>query len=261
VNLQTVKLQFSEAGQGTPVVLLHGFPLASAIWKQQQQQLAERFRVITPDLRGHGQSPAPPGVYEMDSMAGDVLQLLDSLQIERAAIMGHSMGGYVTLAAWRLARARFLALGLIDSQAGADTAEGRQGRMQLAEKVLAQGSQVAADVMLPRLFAPGLAAGDRTWEQVREMILKTPQTGIIGALHGMSARPDSNPILSSIDVPVLIVTGDKDQIIPLAKAETLAAAIPRATLKVIANAGHMTMLEHPAATATAIDDFLRSAGL
>ena len=190
----SVKLHYSEAGQGTPVVLLHGFPLTSAIWTAQQQQLADHYRVITPDLRGHGQSPAPAGVYEMESLAGDLLALLDSLKIERAVIMGHSMGGYVTLAAWRLAPARFLALGLIDSQAGADTEEGRQGRMQLAEKIAARGSQVAVDAMLPRLFAPGLMSGDPVWEQVRGMILNTPRAGMIGALHGMAARPDSHPI-------------------------------------------------------------------
>jgi pimeloyl-ACP methyl ester carboxylesterase len=257
----TVKLHYSEAGQGTPVVLLHGFPLTSAIWTQQQRQLALRYRVITPDLRGHGQSPAPAGVYEMKSLAGDVLALLDSLEIEQAVIMGHSLGGYVTLAAWRLAPARFLALGLIDSQAGADTAEGRQGRLQLAEKVAAQGSQVAADAMLPKLFAPGVTAGDPVWEQVRGMILNTQRAGIIGALHGMAARPDSNPILPTIDVPVLVVAGDKDQIILTAKAEALASATPNAKLKVIASAGHMTMLEQPAATTAAIDDFLRAAGL
>lgn len=256
-----MKLHYSESGRGTPVVLLHGFPLTSAIWAQQRQQLADRYRVITPDLRGHGQSPAPAGIYEMESLAGDVLELLDSLDIEQAAIMGHSMGGYVTLAAWRIAPARFLALGLIDSQAGADTPEGRQGRMQLAEKVAAQGSQAAADAMLPRLFSPGVAAGSPIWEQVRGMILITPQAGIIGALNGMAVRPDSNPILPGVDVPVLIVTGDKDQIIPVAKAEAMSTAIPNATLKVIANAAHMTMLEQPAATTAAIDEFLRAAGL
>jgi pimeloyl-ACP methyl ester carboxylesterase len=255
-----VKLHYSEAGRGTPLVLLHGFPLTSAVWTKQKQQLAGRYRVISPDLRGHGQSPAPPGTYDMDTLAGDVLALLDSLNIEQAAIMGHSMGGYVTLAAWRLAPARFLALGMIDSQAGADTAEGRQGRMQLAEKVAAQGNQVAADAMLPRLFAPGMPAGDPAWEQVRGMILNTPQAGIIGALHGMAARPDSNPLLPTIDVPVLIVTGDKDQIIPLAKAEAMTALLPKATLTVISSAGHMSMLEQPAATTAAIDEFLRNAG-
>src|SRR5476649_1131959 len=112
----TVMLNYVEAGQGTPVVLLHGFPLSGAIWHEQQKQLAEQYRVIVPDLRGHGRSPAPAGVYDMDLLARDVLALLDALQIQQAVIMGHSMGGYVTLAAWRIAADRFLALGLIASQ-------------------------------------------------------------------------------------------------------------------------------------------------
>ncbi len=255
-----MNLHFSEAGRGTPVVLLHGFPLTGEIWREQRQSLAAHYRVITPDLRGHGQSPAPAGIYEMELLAGDVLELLDSLQIERAVIMGHSMGGYVTLAAWKLAPARFLALGLIDSHASADTPEGRQGRLQMAEKVAAQGSQVAAEAMLPRLFAPGRTAGDPAWEQVRAMILNTPTAGIIGAQHAMAARPDSNSTLPSINVPALILTGDQDQIIPIARAEAVAAAIPNSTLKVIANAGHMTMLEQPAATTATIQEFLRGAG-
>ena len=116
---ELVKLHHSEAGQGLPVVLLHGFPLSSAIWRRQQQGLSDGYRVILPDLRGHGRSPAPAGVYEMEAMAADVFALLDSLDVKQAVILGHSMGGYVALAAWRLAPERFLGLGLIASHAAA----------------------------------------------------------------------------------------------------------------------------------------------
>ena len=166
--VDSVKLTFSEAGQGTPVVLLHGFPLSGAIWHEQQKGLSERYRVITPDLRGHGRSPAPSGVYEMDLLARDVLALLDSLQIEQAIIMGHSMGGYVALAAWKLAPERFLALGLIASQAGTDTEEGRQGRHKLANKVVAEGSSAVAAAMIPKLFAQGITVAAPTLAQVRK---------------------------------------------------------------------------------------------
>src|SRR5438552_15808002 len=164
-----VTLYYSEAGQGMPLVLLHGFPLSSAIWHEQQQQLSDGFRVITPDLRGHGRSPAPAGVYEMEVMARDVLALLDKLLIKKAVIMGHSMGGYVALAAWRLAPERFLTLGLIASQAGADTEEARQGRYKMADKVAADGSKVMAEAMLPRLFAPNLPAEAPIIRQVGEI--------------------------------------------------------------------------------------------
>jgi 3-oxoadipate enol-lactonase len=255
----TVTLSYSEVGQGTPVVLLHGFPLSSAIWHEQQQRLSDRFRVITPDLRGHGRSPTPPGVYEMDLLARDVLTLLDALGIKKAVIMGHSMGGYVALAAAKIAPERLLALGLIASQAGADTEEARQGRYKMAEKVAAGGSKVVAEAMLPKLFAPDFPAESPIREQVRQLMLNTPSAGIIGSLKGMAVRADSGPLLPLLKIPILILAGDKDQIIPSAKAKAMAATVATVTLSIVANAGHMPMLEQPQATTTAIRDFLSAA--
>jgi len=256
----TVTLSYAEAGRGTPVVLLHGFPLNGVIWHEQQQRLSDRYRVITPDLRGHGRSPAPAGVYEMDLLARDVLALLDTLLIKKAVIMGHSMGGYVALAAWKLAPERFLALGLIDSQAGADTEEGRQGRYKVAEKVAAEGSKVVAEAMIPKLFAPDLPAEAPILSQVRQLILNTQPAGIIGTLKGMAVRLDSSALLPNLSMPVLLLTGDKDQIIPPGKAKEMASAIRTATLTKVANAGHMPMLEQPEATTTAIRNFLSAVG-
>ena len=256
----TVTLHFSEHGQGTPVVFLHGYPLSSAIWHTQQQGLSDHYRVITPDLRGHGQSPAPDGIYEMDTLAADVLALLDSLNIPKAVIIGHSMGGYVTFALWRMAPLRFKALGLICSQAGPDSEEARNNRYKTAEKVFGEGSQVVAQSMVPRLFAPHVAEDESFIEQVRTMILNTRPSGIIGSLKGMAARPDSTALLPDINVPVLILTGDKDQLIAPQKSESMASAIHTATLVTVENAGHMPMLEQPQATTMAIRNFLDELG-
>jgi pimeloyl-ACP methyl ester carboxylesterase len=254
------KLHFIDEGKGTPVVLLHGFPLSGAIWEQQVKRLRENCRVIVPDLRGHGRSPAPEGVYEMEQMAGDVFALLDSLGIQKAAILGHSMGGYAALAAWRTAPQRVLALGLICSQAGADTEEGRQGRYKTAEKVAAEGSKVVADAMSGKLFAPSLAADAPMRAQVRQIMESTVSHGVVGTLKGMAVRPDVLPQLAEIKVPFLIITGDQDQVIPPAKAQAMAAAAPKATLEIIANAGHMPMLEQPEATTQAIEKFVATLG-
>jgi 3-oxoadipate enol-lactonase len=252
----TVILNYTEQGRGSPLVLLHGFPLSSAIWTQQQQSLGDHYRVITPDLRGHGKSPVPEGVYDMELLARDVLALLDSLEIEQATIMGHSMGGYVTLALWRIARKRFRAFGLISSQAGADSEEARQNRAAQAEKVYVNGSSAIADIMMPRMFSPTLEKDESMIEQTRLMMVNTRPAGIIGSLRGMALRPDSTSLLADIDVPALIMAGDKDQIIPLSKAEDVAASIPNAILVTIENAGHMPMLEQPQATVHAIRNFL-----
>lgn len=258
---EIAKLYHVEAGTGTPLVLLHGFPLSGAIWREQQRDLCDQYRVIVPDLRGHGHSPAPPGVYEMETLARDVLALLDALGVKRAVILGHSMGGYVTLAAAKLAPERFLALGLVSSQAAADTEEGRQGRLKMAGKVAAEGSSAVAEAMLPRLFAPGLAAGHPVVEEVRQIILSSPRVGIIGSLNGMAVRPNAEALLARMTVPMLLLPGDSDQIIPAEKSRALAAAVPNATFALIENSGHMPMLERPHATTTAIRGFLSTAGV
>ena len=253
-----VTLRFSESGKGTPVILLHGFPLSSETWNAQQSGLSERWRVIVPDLRGHGKSPAPDEAYSMEAMARDLLALLDSLRIPKAVILGHSMGGYVTLAAAKIAPERFLALGLVASQAAADTDEARQGRFKLVEKVRVEGSAAVAAALIPRLFAPGADA--KIVEAARQLILNTPPAGIIGTLQAMAARENTEAVLKNMKVPVLLLAGEHDQIIPLAKSQALAAAVPGATLSVIEKVGHMPMLEDPSRTTAAIGEFLRTSG-
>jgi pimeloyl-ACP methyl ester carboxylesterase len=254
-----VKLHYSESGTGAPVVLLHGFPLSREIWQEQRKRLADRWRVITPDLRGHGKSPAPDGAYSMEAMARDVFALLDSLRIAKAVIMGHSMGGYVTLAAAKIAPERFLGLGLVASQAAADTDDARQGRFKMVEKVVAEGNTAVAEAMIPRLFAPGADA--KIVDAARQMILNTRRAGIIGTLQGMAARENTEAVLAKMNVPVLLLAGEHDQIIPPAKSQALAAGMPTATLAIVERAGHMPMLEEPVQTTTAIGDFLSTSGL
>jgi 3-oxoadipate enol-lactonase len=218
--------------------------------------LSGDFRVITPDLRGFGQSPAPEGIYEMETFAQDVLNLLDTLNVKQAVIMGHSMGGYVALAMWRLARERFLGFGMINSQAGADSEEARQNRFKTAEKVFTEGSSVVAAAMVPKLFAPNVPENETFIEQVRTTITNTRPNAIIGALKGMAARPDSTELLSTIKVPTLILTGDKDQLILPQRSDAMAAAIPQASLVTVEDAGHLPMLEQPQATLMAMKNFL-----
>jgi len=207
-------------------------------------------------LRGQGDRRAPAGVYTMAELAHDVLALLDSLSVQRAVWIGHSMGGYVTLAAWATAPERFAGMGLIDTQATADSEEAKQGRYQLAVRVAAEGSKVVADAMPAKLLAPGVAATDPIFGFVRQVILDTKAQGIQGTLQGMAVRPDVTPLLPTISVPVLVLSGDSDQVIPVAKAEDLAAAIPGARLVKITSAGHLPMLEQSEKTTQALGDFL-----
>ncbi|MBX3061454.1 MAG: alpha/beta hydrolase [Anaerolineae bacterium] len=251
-----VQLHYTEQGSGTPLILLHGFPLSSIIWREQVNRLSDQARVITPDLRGHGRSPSSDDIYEMELLARDVVELMDTLEIPQAVVMGHSMGGYVALALARIARNRLKALGLIASQSAADSEEARQNRYKLAERVVNEGSIAVAESMLPRLFAPGEHEDDTMVETVNTVMLNTRPQTLINSLKGMAVRTDSTPLLGTFDFPVLIVTGDQDAIIPLQKAEQMAAALKNGTLVTIENAGHMTMMEQPQATSLAIRNFI-----
>src|SRR5689334_4690020 len=130
-----VNLTFKQEGSGTALLLIHGFPFDNSIWDAQMDDLKSVCRVITPDLRGHGHSPAPEGAYSMDVMAEDVLSLLNRIGVYKAIWVGHSMGGYVTMAAWRLAPERFSGIGFVCSNHRADSAEAQAKRYELAEKV------------------------------------------------------------------------------------------------------------------------------
>lgn len=251
----SIKLHYTEAGQGTPLILLHGFPLSSQIWQEQQRQLSDQCRVITPDLRGHGKSPAPDGVYSMASMADDVFALMDALGIDKAAIAGHSMGGYVALAGYHRHPKRFAALGLVASQAAADNEEARQNRYKLIDKVKAQGNEVVPEAMMPRLFG-ARSSGDPLVEQVRKIMLGTSATSITGSLQGMAAREDFTEMLPRIGVPFLVVAGVDDKIVAVEKAKNVAAAVKGSTFVSIEGAGHMPMLEQPEAVTNALRTLL-----
>jgi pimeloyl-ACP methyl ester carboxylesterase len=254
--MRAIKLSYSEQGHGMPLVLLHGFPFHSGLWQPQVHNLSSSYRVITPDLRGFGQSEVTQGTYEMALMAQDVLKLLDDLGIERAAIMGHSMGGYVALALWRLAPERFSALGLIASHAWADSPAQRQAREQLIDAIMERGAVAVIETMLPRLFAPNPSTDEPIQAQARDMMRSASTTSLINALRGMLQRPDSSDLLPQITVPTLILCGDSDAIVPPERAEAMARLVPNAMLITIENAAHMPMLEQPQATALAIRTFL-----
>jgi 3-oxoadipate enol-lactonase len=255
-------LYYEEAGQGLPVVLLHGFPFDHRIWQAQQAALSDAFRIITPDLRGHGQSPAPEGVYNMDTLAEDVIVLLDRLGIERAVWVGHSMGGYVTMAALRTAPDRVWAVALVATHPFADSEEKRAQRLEDAEQTLKNGSADVASSMIGVLFSPHVERQSPTAQYIYNMMIHTSPVGIVGSLRGMANRPDSMGTLRTIKVPAVVIAGQDDQIVQPGTAQQVAAEMPHTKCIVIEGAGHLPMVECPETTTAALRDFLESrAGL
>lgn len=249
-----VELAVEEHGRGEPVLLVHGFPLDRRMWRGQVGAL-DGVRLILPDLRGHGESEAGPPPYPMVSLAEDLRQILDHLGLARVVLGGLSMGGYVALAFAARYPERLRALVLLDTQPGADPPEVRETRVATAARVRRDGVEAVAGELLERLVG-GRSVEPEIIELTRRMILDTSSEGMVGALEGMAARPDSTPLLPAIACPTLVIAGSEDAITPPARARAMAAAIPGAELVEIRGAGHLAPLERPDAVNAVLQDFL-----
>lgn len=240
------------------VLCIHGYPLNSAMWEPQMEDLAGTVRVIAPDLRGHGRSEPMPGPYSMDLLADDCLGLLDYLGIENPVVVcGLSMGGYVAFEFFRRYPERVAGLILVSTKAKPDTPEGKAARDAAIAKAKKEGVAAVAADMLPKLLASQTYDEDSELvEFVQEMMEDTSLEGMVGALQAMKDRPDSTPTLATIDVPTLIIHGADDQLIPLSEARAMQAAIEGSELVVIPEAGHLPNLEQIDLFSDAVLDFL-----
>lgn len=253
-------IRHHERGAGPAVVLLHGFPLTAAMWSAQIDPLtAAGFRVVMPDLRGHGESPAPDEVATMTRHAEDVIALLDRLGLERVILGGLSLGGYVALELYRRHPRRIAALVLLDTRAEADTPEGRRGRRETVDRIREDGIGVLESSMLPKLLT-NRSREERgvLTERVRGMMRATTARAAIRTVEGLAERPDQRELLPTITVPTLVAVGAEDPITPPAVAEAMASAIPGAgPAVVIPDAAHLMPLEAAEAFNPFLLEFLR----
>jgi pimeloyl-ACP methyl ester carboxylesterase len=264
--LSRTEMAYVDRGAGLPLMLVHGFPLDHTMWTAQVGALAERARVIAPDLRGFGRTPLgqvdPSRGVSMDEYADDLAELLDALAIrEPIVLVGFSMGGYV---AWQFVRKHAERLrGLVpcDTRSAADTAEAREGRLKMAQHVAEWGAARVAAMMGPKLLsARSFETKPDVVRSVRGMVERTPPAAIAAAQRGMATRPDSTDLMPKIAVPTLVIVGEHDAISTPAEMESIARAIPGAGLAVIPEAGHMAPMENPAAVNEALAEFLRALG-
>jgi 3-oxoadipate enol-lactonase len=251
------RLRYLHAGSGWPLILLHAFPLSADLWRPQLDRVPRGWQFLAPDLRGFGREAAPPKSPTMDELAGDVSAFMDALEIDRAVIGGLSMGGYVTMALYRLAPERFTGLVLGNTKAGLDTPEGRAAREQMIELVRGEGPSAVADQMLPKLLgATSHRARPFLEPLVRRLIESNSAEGIEAAIQAIKDRPDSFPTLQRAAVPALIVTSDEDTIIPVSESEEMHRIMPRSQFVVLSAAGHLSNLEVPDDFSEALGTFL-----
>ena len=251
-----LQIAHEESGEGLPVVLLHPFPLDHSYWTPQLTAFVDHCRIIAPDMRGFGGTPAFPP-YNVDRYADDVIALLDRLSIESAVIGGCSIGGYITLALWRRHRDRIRGLMLFDTRARADSDEERLKRAGQIDFARSHGAVAVADLMVPMVLgATTLERHPEIVERARYIMMHATVEGIIGAVEAMMHRPDSNALLPTIDVPTLIVCGAEDVATPPAESRHMHDRIPGSILEIIEGAGHLSSLERPSAVNHVMREFL-----
>jgi len=245
-QVNDITIAYNDQGTGLPIVFLHAYPLNRTMWSTQEHELSSQFRIITIDLRGHGESDAPLWSYTLDQSAHDVRALLDHLAIHEALFVGLSMGGYILFAFYRKYADRVKGLILADTRAQADTEEGKNGRFQMAQTAYKKGPSAIADIMIPKLLSPAtIETKPDLVQQVRAMIEGNQISGIVGDLIAMAERPDSVTLLSQITCPTQVIVGELDLATPPSDAKFMAEKIPGARLAIIPEAAHLANLEQP----------------
>jgi YbgC/YbaW family acyl-CoA thioester hydrolase len=247
-------------GEGAPILFIHGFPFDRTSWRHQLAGLS-RWKRIAPDLRGAGASSVPADGYSVACYADDIVQVLDTLGLDRAVICGLSLGGYILFELLRRHPGRVRAAVFCNTKATPDSADARRGRDEMATLAEKEGTAAVAERLLPQLLAAAtFAAQPEVVAHVREMISRTPVPGLVGALRALRDRPDSTPTLGTIGVPTLVIAGAEDKIAPPDTMRAMAQAIPGggggAQFAVIPAAGHLAPLEQPLATSRVLADFL-----
>jgi 3-oxoadipate enol-lactonase len=259
VHSDDAEIYYDVAGSGLPVVLLHPFPAHYEFWLPAAKTLSPRYRLIMPDLRAHGESGLGVGPATMQKRAVDIGRVMDAAGVDRAPLIGVSIGGYTIFEFWRQFCGRVAALVLCNTKAPADTPEARADRFKVADEVLQRGTEPFFEGFLPKVLGettrrsrPDLVEG------ALRMMRKMSAEDVAGTQRGLAERPDSIPTLKTINVPTLIITGDEDTMTGLPEAELMKQNIPGAQMKVIAKAGHYSPWEQPEEVGPILRQFLDS---
>ncbi|MGI0036955.1 MAG: alpha/beta fold hydrolase [Nitrososphaera sp.] len=248
-SINGINLYYDDIGKthSLAVVLIHGFPFSSSMWTDQVEMLKKKnLRVLTYDIRGHGQSDIGDGQYTFELFVDDLIALLDHRKIAKTILCGFSMGGYIALRAIERNPDRFTALVLCDTMSSADSNEAKIRRANSVKMVKNEGVERFAEGFLKAVFAPEtFNTKPDIIDEIRSIIRSNSPLGICGALLAMAGRTDTISALPKISVPTLILVGEHDAVTPPDAARHLRDRIPNSKLHLIENAAHMSNLENP----------------
>ncbi len=253
------EIAYAVMGDGAPVVLLHPFPAHHEFWLPAAHALATRYRVLMPDLRGHGDSEAGDGPATIAKHAGDLTRVLQDCDIGRAVFVGVSIGGYILFEFWRKFPGRVAGLVLSDTRAQPETTEGQANRFRVADDVVRKGTEPFLESMLPNLIGKTtFSTRPDLVDQAKRMMLKMSPDDIAQVQRGMAERADSVPTLKTMNIPTLILVGEEDGLTPVADAEFMHQHISGSQLRVIPKAGHFAPWERPQEVGRLLRQFVDS---
>ncbi len=251
-----LRIADSRKGEKT-ILLLHGYLESLDVWEDFAKLLSKEYRVVAMDLPGHGISQVMGPIHTMEFLADTVVGVLDELEIEKATVVGHSMGGYVALEVLRRHPERMESIVLLSSTPNPDSPEKLADRDR--EIALVEGGH--KDLLASTAAKNGFATENlkRMQDEIiflEEQVLVTEAEGVVALLRGMKERKDSNELLQKATLPQLFILGKKDGYIPLERAEAMVAAHPQAKVAWLENSGHLGYFEEPEACAAAIREFM-----
>ncbi|WLR57108.1 alpha/beta fold hydrolase [Mesobacillus subterraneus] len=248
-------ISFIDEGKGDPILLIHGFAGSKKYWEEIIPELTDNHRVIALDLPVHGESGMGKDRYSIEDMVSTIKELLDELGVDKVTFFGHSLGGYITLAFADLYPQHLKAFSLVHSTAHPDSEEAKESREINAKKIQEEGAGPFIEGLSQKLFSPeNTEVNAKEIEETIKIGLNTNVEGLISALKAMKDRPGRIKVLEETDLPVLLIAGEQDQIIPPEKTFTVSRQ--NIEEKVIKNAGHMSMYEQPGKLVKVMKDFL-----
>ena len=252
-----LSLFYRITGKGEPVILIHGFAEDGSVWDGMAGELSKDYTIIIPDLAGSGRSTGSMENVSMDSLAEQIDMILEKEKIDSCFMIGHSMGGYITMAFAEKYPEKLKGLGLFHSTAFADSEEKKAARNKNIEFIKKNGSAKFVEQAIPGLFSD--FTKQEHPEFIDEMIDKYSSFSAISLVaytEAMRDRPDRTDVLKNYEKPVLLIIGEYDTAIPIEQSLRLCKIADFAYIYIGARSGHMGMLEEPEYCLKAIRDFL-----
>lgn len=241
--------------ENIPIVFVHGFPFDHNMWTNQVEELGREFFCVSYDIRGSGESPSSDGQFTMEMFVDDLMEIIKELKLSMPVVCGLSMGGYIVLRALEKFENNFRAAILCNTKSAADNNVTKINRAEGIKKINELGVEKFINDFVPNCFADE-SLSQTFYEETLRRSLKSSATGLKGCLLAMAGRTDTTEHLSKINLPVLIISGEKDKLFQPQVMKEMADPIPDSEFRIIPEAGHVSPLENPEAVNNVIRNFL-----